>query len=48
MARITVNDLKRGGIFEKDGAPYLVMDITMSTPSARGAAKVRPVSLSKR
>ena len=37
MAQITVNDLKRGGIFEKEGAPYLVMDITMSTPSARGA-----------
>ncbi len=37
MAQLIVNDLKRGQLFQKDGAPYEVMDITMSTPSARGA-----------
>jgi len=37
MAQIIVNDLKRGGIFQIDGTPYSVMDITKQTPSARGA-----------
>ena len=37
MSQIIVNDLKKGGLFQKDGTPYEVMEISMSTPSARGA-----------
>ncbi|MBN2373528.1 elongation factor P [bacterium] len=37
MSQIIVNDLKRGVAFQKDGVPYMVVDITMHTPSARGA-----------
>lgn len=37
MAKIVVNDLKRGGYFQKDGVPFEVLEITMHTPSARGA-----------
>ena len=37
MARILVNDLKRGVFFQKDGVLYEVVDINMQTPSARGA-----------
>lgn len=32
------SELKRGSIVELDGAPYIVDDLTVSTPSARGAA----------
>ncbi|MGA1870735.1 MAG: elongation factor P [bacterium] len=37
MGQITVNDLKKGGLMEKEGTPYAVVEITMNTPSARGA-----------
>lgn len=37
MAQIIVNDLKKGGIFQKEGTPFVVMDISKQTPSARGA-----------
>ena len=37
MAQIIVNDLKRGDVFQKDSIPYIVIDITKQTPSARGA-----------
>ncbi|MGA1864782.1 MAG: elongation factor P [bacterium] len=37
MAQIIVNDLKRGEVFQKDNTPYIVIDITKQTPSARGA-----------
>lgn len=37
MAQLIVNNLKRGDLFQKNGSPYLVMDISMNTPSARGA-----------
>ena len=37
MAQINVNDLKRGEVFQKEGIPYIVMDISKQTPSARGA-----------
>ncbi|MGA1823082.1 MAG: elongation factor P [bacterium] len=37
MGQITVNDLKKGGLMEKEGTPYAVLEITMNTPSARGA-----------
>lgn len=37
MNVISVNDLKRGEIFQADDAPFEVMDISFQTPSARGA-----------
>jgi len=37
MAQIVVNDLKRGGVFQTEGIPYVVVDITKQAPSARGA-----------
>jgi elongation factor P len=37
MAQIIVNDLKRGEVFQKDDTPYIIIDITKQTPSARGA-----------
>jgi elongation factor P len=37
MAQIVVNNLKKGEFFQKDGTPYEVMEISMNTPSARGA-----------
>jgi len=43
---ISANDLKRGDWIELDGDPWLVLDVSRQTPSARGAsllvkAKVR-------
>jgi elongation factor P len=43
---LTANELKRGGRVEIDGDPYVVLDLQVQTPSARGAstlvrAKVR-------
>lgn len=37
MAKGIVNDLNRGDLFQKDEAPYTVMDIAFNTPSARGS-----------
>ena len=37
MAVMMVNDLKRGDIFQIDNAPFEVMEISLQTPSARGA-----------
>ncbi len=33
---INANDLRRGAIFQLDGAPCLVLDISMQSPTARG------------
>jgi elongation factor P len=35
---IAANDLKRGGWVELEGDPWVVMDVTRQTPSARGAS----------
>ena len=37
MAQMIVNDLKRGGVFQVDETPYMILDIAKQTPSARGA-----------
>ncbi len=37
MAKIIVNDLKRGEFFQKDSTPFEVLDLSIHTPSARGA-----------
>lgn len=34
------SDLKKGGIVDIDGAPHMVEELTVSTPSARGAASL--------
>jgi len=35
---ITASDFKRGGRIELDGDPYLILDLHVQSPSARGAA----------
>lgn len=35
---IAANDLKRGGWIELEGDPWVVMDVSRQTPSARGAS----------
>ena len=37
MALIGANELKKKMMIEVDGAPYAVLDVTFSSPSARGA-----------
>jgi elongation factor P len=34
---LTTSDFKKGLIFQMDGAPCLILDITVQSPSARGA-----------
>lgn len=38
MALIGANELKRKGLIEVEGQPYTVIDFTVASPTARGAA----------
>ncbi len=45
MALIGANELKRKMMIEVEGAPYAVVDVTFSSPSARGATTMVRVRL---
>jgi len=42
---ISSSDLKKGIILELDGAPWLIIDCTFQTPSARGASTITKIKV---
>jgi len=42
---ISPSDIKRGTLLDADGAPWVVLDVSTQTPSARGASTITKVKL---